>query len=184
MISAAATQDLVPEDAQISASLEAAVVEFSAPLYQFALGLTRSAADAGDLTQETFHIWLLKGWQVRDPKKIKSWLFTTLHREFLKQRRQGQRFMASAPEELAECAPAVGPDVVQQMDGTKVLRALDWVDELFRVPLTLFYLDGLSCREIAEIVGVPLGTVQSRISRGKDQLRQFLGIGPDNESLD
>ena len=182
MTSAAAISNLTPAEAPADTSLQAVVDEFSAPLYQFALSLTRSAAEAGDLIQETFRIWLMKGWQVRDPKKLKSWLFTTLHREFLRGRRRGQWLVVSSPEELAECAPAVTPDIARQMDGAKVLKALNQVDELFRLPLTLFYLEGFSCREIAEVAGVPIGTVQSRISRGKTQLRQFLGIETDDEN--
>ena len=53
------------------------------PLYQFAFSLTRDEADACDLTQQTFCIWAAKGHQLRDVSKVKTWLFTTLHREFL-----------------------------------------------------------------------------------------------------
>jgi RNA polymerase sigma-70 factor (ECF subfamily) len=53
------------------------------PLYQFAFSLARDEADACDLTQQTFCIWAAKGHQLRDASKVKTWLFTTLHREFL-----------------------------------------------------------------------------------------------------
>ncbi|HXB59356.1 MAG TPA: RNA polymerase sigma factor, partial [Candidatus Acidoferrales bacterium] len=61
-------------------------------LYQFALSLTRDEAEACDLTQETFCIWAAKGHQLRDVTKVKTWLFTTLHREFLGSRRRQTRF--------------------------------------------------------------------------------------------
>src|ERR1035441_4330276 len=71
---------------------ESLVARFYAPLYQFAFSLTRSEADACDLTQQTFTIWAAKGHQLRDPSKVKTWLFTTLHREFLESRRRQTRF--------------------------------------------------------------------------------------------
>jgi RNA polymerase sigma-70 factor (ECF subfamily) len=65
-------------------------------------------------------------------------------------------------------------DRVRQLDGALVLEALGAVAEAFRAPLTLFYLEDLSYQEIAETLGVPVGTVMSRLSRGKDQLRAAL----------
>jgi RNA polymerase sigma-70 factor (ECF subfamily) len=60
----------------------------SEPLYRFAISLTRSEADVCDLAQQTFYKWATKGHQLRDPTKVKSWLFTTLHRGFLESRRR------------------------------------------------------------------------------------------------
>src|ERR1700755_3112873 len=74
------------------------------PLYQFAFSLSRSEADACDLTQQTFYIWANKGHQLRDVTKVKTWLFTTLHREFLSSRRRQAHFanveLDTAIEEL------------------------------------------------------------------------------------
>jgi RNA polymerase sigma-70 factor (ECF subfamily) len=61
------------------------------------------------------------------------------------------------------------------LDGAAVLTALRTVDDTFRVPLTLFYLEQFSYQEIAEMLAIPIGTVMSRLSRGKGQLRQRLG---------
>ena len=63
---------------------EALVHAYYRPLYQFALSLTGAEAQASDLTQQTFYIWATKGHQLRDGSKVKTWLFTTLHREFAK----------------------------------------------------------------------------------------------------
>lgn len=71
---------------------ESLVARFYTPLYQFAFSLTRVEADACDLTQQTFTIWATKGHQLRDASKVKTWLFTTLHREFLDSRRRQTRF--------------------------------------------------------------------------------------------
>ena len=53
------------------------------PLYRFALSLSRQESDAADLTQQTFFLWASKGHQLRDQSKVKTWLFTSLYREFL-----------------------------------------------------------------------------------------------------
>ena len=146
-----------------------------AGLYRFALSLARNAADAGDLTQQTFFIWATKGHTLRDEAKAKTWLFTTLYREFLRLRRQGGR--TTAIEDLPpdeQDPPDVEADVIGKMDAQLVLAALQEVAPAFREPLTLFYLQDLSYLEIAEILGVPIGTVMSRLSRGKSQLRVIL----------
>jgi RNA polymerase sigma-70 factor (ECF subfamily) len=143
-----------------------------ASLYRFALSLARNAADAGDLVQQTFFVWATKGDSLRDMAKAKSWLFTTLYREFLRGRRRDARstsIEALPPGEQDIAAEDV--DRVARLDAATVMSALQSVDEVFRAPLTLFYLEDLSYLEIAETLDVPIGTVMSRLSRGKAQLR-------------
>ena len=145
-----------------------------AALYRFALSLARNATDAGDLVQQTFFIWATKGASLRDAAKAKSWLFTTLYREFLRGRRRDQR--ATSLEDLPPGQEIAAEDIdrVARLDAATVMTALQSVDEVFRAPLTLFYLQDLSYLEIAEVLGVPIGTVMSRLSRGKAQLRAAL----------
>jgi RNA polymerase sigma-70 factor (ECF subfamily) len=153
-------------------------------LYRFALSLARNVADAGDLTQQTFYVWATHGHALRDPTKAKSWLFTTLYREFLRSRKRAAR--SQSLEELPgsqEGVPDEQTDQVRRMDGQTVIEALGQVEETFRAPLTLFYLEEFSYREIAEMLEVPIGTVMSRLSRGKVQLRAAIESGSRSGSV-
>ena len=144
------------------------------PLYRIALSLARSEADAGDLVQQTFYRWAAKGDQLRDSSKAKSWLFTTLHREFLGRRRHEDKFPKVEISLVEESElTAISPSAEKQIDGASVMSALQRLDEMYRAPLALFYLEEHSYRDIAEILEVPVGTVMSRISRGKELLRQI-----------
>lgn len=140
-------------------------------LYRFAVSLTKNSADAGDLTQQTFLIWARRGHALRESSKAKSWLFTTLYREFLRHCRREQRI-----EPLEELSPgeadfaAPDPEAAMGERSGVALEALYRLDETYRVPLTLFYLKDFSYKEIAEILDVPIGTVMSRLARGKAQL--------------
>jgi RNA polymerase sigma-70 factor (ECF subfamily) len=143
------------------------------PLYRFALSLAKSEADAADLTQQTFFLWASKGDQLRDRSKAKSWLFTTLYREFLSRRRHEVRFPKVELDDVCEEEMSISPNV-DAFDSATVLQALRAVEETFRAPLTLFYLEQFSYQEIADVLDVPIGTVMSRLSRGKVRLRQRL----------
>jgi RNA polymerase sigma-70 factor (ECF subfamily) len=153
---------------------ESLVSRYYGPLYQFAYSLSGTQADASDLTQQTFYIWATKGHQLRDHTKVKTWLFTTLHREFLNLRRRVVRFPHYELNEMEHELPAISPSLVNNLDYAKVVRLLGEVTEPYQAALILFYLEDCSYKEIAEILGVPLGTVQSRISRGMAQLQQLI----------
>ena len=145
-----------------------------AALYRFALSLARNEPAAADLTQQTFYLWASRGHQLRDAAKVKSWLFTTLYREFLSLHRRETRFpQADLEGETAEL-PAEGGSIADSIDGAAAVAALQKIDEVYRAPLTLFYLGEFSYREIAAVLGVPAGTVMSRLSRGKALLRKLL----------
>jgi RNA polymerase sigma-70 factor (ECF subfamily) len=147
------------------------------PLYRFAFSLTRCEADAGDLTQQTFYIWATKGHQLRDRSKVKSWLFSILHREFLNIRRRAVRFPHFELGDAVEDLPTISPEVVNTIDSAQAIEFLGQVPEPYRAALSLFYLEDYSYKEIADILEVPLGTIRSRISRGVAQLRQSILMG-------
>jgi RNA polymerase sigma-70 factor (ECF subfamily) len=150
-----------------------------ASLYRFGLSLSRSESEACDLVQQTFLHWAAKGHQLREPAKARSWLLTTLHREFLRARRHEARFPHHEMSEVAAELPAIAPTMMDELDSGAAMRALLQVDEVFRVPLSLFYLEDLSYKEIAAFLDVPAGTVMSRLARGKAQLRDLLAVGPE-----
>jgi len=147
---------------------------YYADLYRFGLSLTGSEADAADLTQETFYIWANKGHQLQKAASVKAWLFTTLHREFLKTCRRRNRFSNELIDERSEDFPNVTPDCADRIDSRTLLRILSDIAEDFRAPLVLYYMEDLSYKEIADVLALPLGTVQSRIARAKIQLLRRL----------
>jgi len=153
---------------------EGIVDQYYAPLYRFALSLTRQESDAGDLVQQTFYLWATKGHQLQDAAKVKPWLFTTLHRAFLEGHRRHRRFPHCDLEEAAAELPPVDPALVDRLDAQTVVEQLRRVDEVFQAAVALFYLEDCSYKEIADILEIPLGTVKSRIARGLSQLQTFV----------
>ncbi len=150
-------------------------------LFRFGMSLTRDVDRASDLVQETFCIWAAKNEQLRDRSKAKTWLFTTLHREFLNQRRRAAKFSDEPLDEgKAEAMVAPEEDAERQMDGQRAMELLGALEETYRAPLALFYLQQHSYKEIAEILDVPIGTVMSRLSRGKEMLRRRMTAEPSS----
>jgi RNA polymerase sigma-70 factor (ECF subfamily) len=152
-------------------AFEEAVSAYYEPLYRFALGLSRSEADAADLTQRVFERFGEKADSLRDKTKAKTWLFTTLYRDFLQQKRHAIRFPESEIDATIDKTLFEQPDAGLVADANTAVAALHAMDEPFRSTLALFYLQEHSYREISEILDVPIGTVMSRISRGKEMLR-------------
>jgi RNA polymerase sigma-70 factor (ECF subfamily) len=150
-------------------------------LFRFGMSLTRNVDRASDLVQETFCIWAAKGDQLRDRSKAKTWLFTTLHREFLNQRRRASKFSDEPIDEESAGAVEDSRDGAErQMDGQRAMELLGMLEETYRAPLALFYLQQHSYKEIAEILDVPIGTVMSRLSRGKEMLRKRMTAEPSS----
>ena len=150
------------------------VEQHYANLYRFALSLSRCESTAWDLTQQTYYLWAKNGHQLRDATKLKSWLFTTLYHEFLATRRRASHFVSEEMSDTDDAAPQPTPEGLHPFDGVAVHEALLKLNEEYRAALTLFYLKSNSYKEIAEILDIPIGTVMSRISRGKAELRKLL----------
>jgi RNA polymerase sigma-70 factor (ECF subfamily) len=158
----------------MNAEFEQIVDAHYTALYRFAFSMARNEATAADLTQQTFYLWAAKGHQLRDRSKVKSWLFTTLYREHIGTKRHETRFPHIELNEATEELPEAAEISALEIDGATARAALQQIEEAYRAPLTLFYLQDFSYREIAEVLSIPLGTVMSRLSRGKAELRRLL----------
>jgi RNA polymerase sigma-70 factor (ECF subfamily) len=151
-------------------------------VYRFALRLTGSPADAEDLVQETF-LRAYRSWDHYTPgTRAKSWLFTICRNAFLRQRQQENRRseviqQASSPE-----APLFLPAYQEDPEGNffsgivdaTILDHIDKIPAEFREVVLLSDLEGLSYAEVANLLEVPLGTVKSRLFRGRKLLQKVL----------
>ena len=142
-------------------------------LYRYAYHLCRSAADAEDLTQETFCTAQAKIDQLRDPARAAGWLCTILRNHYLR----GLRHKPARPVESLDELPAE-PEAVEEapgeIDREQLGRILSELPEAFRTPVLLFYFEEFSHRQIADQMDVPIGTVMSRLARAKAYLRARL----------
>ncbi len=154
-------------------------------LYRFGYSLAKTPERASDLVQQTFVKWAEKGHQLKDRSKAKTWLFTTLYREYLSHARRSTKFPERDLEEAEYQLPAKAADADRQLDAKRAVNLLAQLDETFRAPLTLFFLQEQSYKEIAETLDIPIGTVMSRISRGKKQLRELMetAVDPETENV-
>jgi len=142
-------------------------------LYAGAYRLVRNAADAEDLVQETY-LRAFRAFHLFAPgTNIRAWLFTILYRA----RADHYRKLARSPQTVALVheGPAVAPPQDQLAGGhEEVLRALDRLPDSFRGAVVLRDMQDFSYEEIAEILDIPIGTVMSRIHRGRSLLRGML----------
>ncbi|HWX20413.1 MAG TPA: RNA polymerase sigma factor [Candidatus Binatia bacterium] len=153
---------------------EQAVSSFYESLYGFAYSLTGNENDACELTQETFARLLTKGGQVRDHTRLKSWLFTALYRVFLGWKNREARLPHLEISTVEHELPFVTAEMADTLENDTVREALLGINERYRVPLILYYLEEHSYTEIAEILDIPIGTVMSRLSRAKALMRESL----------
>lgn len=143
-------------------------------LYRFALSLCRSADDAWDLTQEAFLKWGKKGAAtLRSDRAVKSWLYTTLYRDFLKLAKRRQRWSSLEQKEEETHFELASPQPDwERLDAEQVMARLAELKLEYRKVVTLYFLESYSYKEISQILQVPIGTVMSRLARGKAMLRK------------
>jgi RNA polymerase sigma-70 factor (ECF subfamily) len=146
------------------------VKEHHTVVYRYACRLCGCAAEAEDLTQQTFLIAHQKLHQLRAGAAARAWLLAIVRSCFLKSVRKPRPTPASDIDllvnETAEGQSSVGP-----IDREELAAALDELPEEFRLVLLMFYFEELPYQRIAEQLAIPMGTVMSRLSRAKEHLR-------------
>ncbi len=148
-------------------------VEHQATVYRAAYRLCGSAVDAEDLTQQTFLAAFRSRDQLRDPTAARAWLGAILRSCFLKSLRKRTAGTVADPEFDWNGVPGPVPEPTS-VDPERLQQALDGLGPEARVMLVLFYFESQSYREIAASLELPIGTVMSRLSRAKEQLRRKL----------
>lgn len=150
-------------------------------LYRYAFRLSGSAADAEDLTQETFGKALTRLSQLRDPERAKPWLFQILRNGYLHRLRDEKRHKLLPLDSVPELPERFGTGrEIEGIDPEELQKALNGLEESFRTPLILFYFEDFSYRDIAEQLDLPMGTVMSRLARAKAYLKAKLD--PNSET--
>jgi RNA polymerase sigma-70 factor (ECF subfamily) len=150
-------------------------------LYRYAYRLTGSAADAEDLTQDTFCKAQLQMGQLRDPARAKAWLFSILRNAYLHKTRSLRLHHHVSLDHVGDVAEML-PDPLPEIEPAALQQALDELPEVFRTPVILYYFEDFSYRDIAEQMDLPMGTVMSRLARAKAYLRGRL-LQPDAQAL-
>jgi RNA polymerase sigma-70 factor (ECF subfamily) len=171
------SEPAVPAQGWALPSWEQVVREHSARVYRLAYRLSGNAQDAEDLTQETF-VRVFRSLASYSPGTFEGWLHRITTNLFLDMVRRRQRIRFDALPEDTERLPGSAPSPEQVYADThldpQIQAALDALLPEFRVAVVLCDIEGLTYEEIAATLGIKLGTVRSRIHRGRVQLREAL----------
>ncbi len=154
-------------------SLQKLVEAHYVSLYRYAYRLSGSREEAEDLTQDTFCQAQMKFYQLRDPNKAKSWLFSILRNNYLHRRRTNKQEPVLSLEWVGELAEP-SDNSMPEVDSDQLQNALNALPEVYRTPIILYYFSEFSYRDIAEQMDLPIGTVMSRLARARAHLRSQL----------
>lgn len=161
----------MPEESDPRKLFDDCVATCADSMYRVAFRLTGNSASAEDLVQESY----TQAWKnidsLRDPKRMRGWLFAILRNQYLKACRQKSPLASDAVETIED-------QHFEQMQKTEnvdlIQRAMEQLDESQRMPILLVSMEGLSVEEAAEILEVPRGTVLSRMHRGRKRLKEII----------
>ena len=182
----ARSQAAPPDDPALRERFEREVLPLLPNLYSAALRMTRNPADAEDLVQETY-LRAYRGFSgFEEGTNVRAWMYRILTNTFINSYRKKQREPVTVQEDdldewylydkLGESGvePSAEAEVIRSMPDEDVQKALEALPEGFRLAVLLADVEGFSYKEIAEILGLPIGTVMSRLHRGRRALEKAL----------